>query len=723
MHGGDSAAATDDDHTIFFLFAESKLLEHVLDMFARLFIAPLMKPDSMNREIKSIDSEFEILKQSDTHRLYQLRRHTSKNDYPFNRFTAGNKKSLHSKNMNALLTRTKTFFADHYHGGSMKLCVIGRDSLTDLERWVRKYFDGVKDGPKSLTALQLVWMLPPYSKNNHLEMPEVYLIELLSNKSKESLYGFFKEKDWPADIDVSLEGHLGDYRSGGRLFSFSLYLTNSGLKKKYEMINYVYQYIKLLRDMIPQEWVWNQYWKMKEIEFDCLDVSGMAANSPSDFARYLSENLFVPTAVNLRRVIRVTTAVPICIVDKPGIKMWHQSLEDGPAYAYFCISLTDGEYSIKKQLIYHIFTELVKDELSYIIFEGKQASISNLFSVSEDKLVLKFRCCREKFTLFISKFWQNFKSFSPKLESFESFKEEMSIDLSSIDIKEQSEHMMFTMLYEGSYDVKEKLENLKDISFADLQKIRYSFVFPGLCYGDMLEKEATEISEIFERRFEEPRTPKVRNESASDRVKLNHPVSRKNAYVFKKSETNSMAKVYFQTSNPKYKLNEEEDGARLSLFSAIIKEELYDQLRTKKQLGYDVSCYKDVTSGVYGFYIYIVSSQYDPDHLLNEIDEFVNGIGSLLENVPEEAFKSYKKSVESGLFDDINSKWKEIVCKRYKFDCHEDYELRFWYDKYFKESSPSCRKFSVGIWRGQHQEEGEESSKAHEKKKSKHKAF
>ena len=54
------------------------------------------------------------------------------------------------------------------------------------------------------------------------------------------------------------------------------------------MINYVYQYIKLLRDMIPQEWVWNQYWKMKEIEFDCIDVSGMAANSPSDFARYLS---------------------------------------------------------------------------------------------------------------------------------------------------------------------------------------------------------------------------------------------------------------------------------------------------------------------------------------------------------------------------------------------------------------------------------------------------
>ncbi|KAL0688197.1 hypothetical protein Bca4012_087874 [Brassica carinata] len=214
--------------------------------------------------------------------------------------------------MNALLTRTKTFFADHYHGGSMKLCVIGGDSLTDLERWVRKYFDGVKDGPKSmhainppkpiwdasklhviesvegLTALQLVWMLPPYSENNHLEMPEVYLIEVLSNQSKESLYGFFKEKDWVADIEVSLEGHLGDYRSGGRLFSFSLYLTNSGLKKKYEMINYVYQYIKLLRDMIPQEWVWNQYWKMKEIEFDCIDVSGMAANSPSDFARYLS---------------------------------------------------------------------------------------------------------------------------------------------------------------------------------------------------------------------------------------------------------------------------------------------------------------------------------------------------------------------------------------------------------------------------------------------------
>ncbi|KAF2585567.1 hypothetical protein F2Q70_00036910 [Brassica cretica] len=143
-----------------------------------------------------------------------------------------------------------------------------------------------------------------------------------------------------------------------------------------------------------------------------------------------------------------------------------------------------------------------------------------------------------------------------------------------------------------------------------------------------------------------------------------------------------MAKVYFQTSNPEYKLNEEEDGARLSLFSAIIKQELYDQLRK--------TCQKKHS-------------------------------------------RATKKSVESGLFDDINSKWKEIVCKRYKFDCHEkeakevefieDYELRFWYDKYFKESSSSCRKLSVGIWGGQHQEEEEESSKAHEKKKSKHKAF
>ncbi|KAL0690525.1 hypothetical protein Bca4012_090203 [Brassica carinata] len=615
MHGGDSAAATDDDHTIFFLFAESKLLEHVLDMFARLFIAPLMKPDSMNREIKSIDSEFEILKQSDTHRLYQLRR---------------NKKSLRSKNMNALLTRTKTFFADHYHGGSMKLCVIGRDSLTDLERWVRKYFDGVKDGPK---------------------------------KSKESLYGFFKEKDWPADIDVSLEGHLGNMLK----YPITHVVSADYVRKSWNpkaIVNLMEEFTpkNMRMDLLvnsldatdPRTEPWfGTHFIEEQIPLEMIKKWSNISEVDSSL-RFPKENLFVPTAVNLRRVIRVTTAVPICIVDKPGIKMWHQSLEDGPAYAYFCISLTDGEYSIKKQLIYHIFTELVKDELSYIIFEGKQASISNSFSVSEDKLVLKFRCCREKFTLFISKFWQNFQS----------FKEEMSIDLSSIDIKEQSEHMMFTMLYEGSYDVKEKLENLKDISFVDLQKIRYSFVFPGLCYGDMLEKEATEISEIFERRFEEPRTPKVRNESASDRVKLNHPVSRKNAYVFKKSETNSMAKVYFQTSNPKYKLNEEEDGARLSLFSAIIKE-----------------------------------------------------------NMPEEAFKSYKKSVESGLFDDINSKWKEIVCKRYKFDCHEDYELRFWYDKYFKESSPSCRKFSVGIWRGQHQEEGEESSKAHEKKKSKHKAF
>lgn len=52
-------------------------------------------------------------------------------------------------------------------------------------------------------------------------------------------------------------------------------------------------------------------------------------------------------------------------------------------------------------------------------------------------------------------------------------------------------------------------------------------------------------------------------------------------------------------------------------------EPLFDQLRTKEQLGYSVGCGIRETSGVLGFCIYAQSAAYGPSHLYSRVRAFM----------------------------------------------------------------------------------------------------
>jgi len=66
-------------------------------MFAQFFIDPLLLPDAVDRELNSIESEFQLVKNSDACRLEEIMFHTSGKDsisHPFNTFAWGNMRSL-----------------------------------------------------------------------------------------------------------------------------------------------------------------------------------------------------------------------------------------------------------------------------------------------------------------------------------------------------------------------------------------------------------------------------------------------------------------------------------------------------------------------------------------------------------------------------------------------------------------------------------------------------
>jgi nardilysin len=96
-HGGSDNAFTELEHTVYHFEIPQEHLAGALDMFAQFFTSPLLLDSSVERELQSIESEFQLVKNSDNCRVNQLVCHTSGNDpkdHPFAKFSWGNIQSL-----------------------------------------------------------------------------------------------------------------------------------------------------------------------------------------------------------------------------------------------------------------------------------------------------------------------------------------------------------------------------------------------------------------------------------------------------------------------------------------------------------------------------------------------------------------------------------------------------------------------------------------------------
>ena len=123
MHGGYSNAYTDNELTNYHFRVDSEGLYSALDMFACLLTEPLLKEDAQEREIQSIESEYESNYPYDSSRRFQFLCSTSAKNHPMNRFTWGNLKSLKTHNPKDLLKDLRKFFDEMYSADRMKLVI------------------------------------------------------------------------------------------------------------------------------------------------------------------------------------------------------------------------------------------------------------------------------------------------------------------------------------------------------------------------------------------------------------------------------------------------------------------------------------------------------------------------------------------------------------------------------------------------------------------------
>ena len=128
-------------------------LHGALDRFAQFFIEPLFLANTLERELRAVDSENKKNLQSDQWRLDQLDRSLSNPRHPYHKFSTGNYDLLKTQpEAKGINVREKfiEFYETHYSANLMKLVVLGRESLDVIQDWVTEFFSSIpnKNFPK-----------------------------------------------------------------------------------------------------------------------------------------------------------------------------------------------------------------------------------------------------------------------------------------------------------------------------------------------------------------------------------------------------------------------------------------------------------------------------------------------------------------------------------------------------------------------------------------------
>ncbi|XP_035269344.1 nardilysin b [Anguilla anguilla] len=314
-HGGSDNASTDCERTIFQFDIQRKHFREALDRWAQFFICPLMIKDAIDREVEAVDSEYQLARPSDSHRKEMLFGSLAKPNHPMGKFCWGNAQTLkyepREKNIDTYM-RLREFWKRHYSAHYMTLTVQSKETLDTLEEWVREIFRKVPnngqlkpdfshlqdpfDTPafnklyrvipvKKVHALNITWALPPQGKHYRVK-PLHYISWLIGHEGTGSILSLLRKRCWALSLFGGNSETGFDQNTTYSIFSISITLTDEGFQNFYQVVHLVFQYLKMLQTVGPQQRIYEEIQKIEANEFHYQEQT-----DPIDYVENICENM------------------------------------------------------------------------------------------------------------------------------------------------------------------------------------------------------------------------------------------------------------------------------------------------------------------------------------------------------------------------------------------------------------------------------------------------
>ena len=124
----------------------------------------------------------------------------------------------------------------------------------------------------------------PYNvpKTHYIKKPHAYISHILGHEGKNSLFYFLKSKG----LVTSLSAGCGISATDFSLFSISMNLTESGVGKVKEILNFVFSFLNMLKDVGPKSWIFDEISNIYKAKFMFLEK-----NDPSSYVSDLADRM------------------------------------------------------------------------------------------------------------------------------------------------------------------------------------------------------------------------------------------------------------------------------------------------------------------------------------------------------------------------------------------------------------------------------------------------
>lgn len=319
QHEGSASAYTYHESTVFSLEVRQDGLPQALDIFANLLISPLLKKESMDREVETIQNEYLLEQASDSCRVQQVFGSLACGGHPMRKFICGNVETLRDVpareniDVNAELIR---FFEAHYSPEVMTLAVRSGHSLDELEKMVSKPFSLIPhrlpmhrgmfktisfatqftspqfaytlykvQSVKKVNKLSVTWVLPSLL-HEYKAKPIEYIAWIVGHEDSGSILAYLRERAWALSLFAGNTGSSFEQNSLCSLFNIFVSLTEEGMKNLNKVLTAIFGFMTMVRGQGPTLTVFEEIKKIGDVNFE-----ERVRVNPQDYVTRLCQNM------------------------------------------------------------------------------------------------------------------------------------------------------------------------------------------------------------------------------------------------------------------------------------------------------------------------------------------------------------------------------------------------------------------------------------------------
>jgi len=294
QNGGMANAYTTCYMTNYMFEVKPEALEPALDRFSRFFYEPLLTRSCTDREINAVDSEYQAGHTLPWWRYIGIMHMSANPEHPFH-VAVGNLKMLRDDPKERgidLYDEMKLLYDSCYSANGMTICVIGKESISDMEAMVRAKFgsivnkgttmpigDAVSDKPpflrhdwnrlllqspvKDVKELAFSWVIP-YQGFNWKSKPSAYISHLLGYEGAGSVISVLKQRGLISACSTANGGWL---QGAFTLMNVEIDLTDKGLDHIKEIGEVLFAFLGMLQKIPIERWIFDEMRNLKEIQF------------------------------------------------------------------------------------------------------------------------------------------------------------------------------------------------------------------------------------------------------------------------------------------------------------------------------------------------------------------------------------------------------------------------------------------------------------------------